>query len=177
MNYAIVTAAGSGIRTGYKVPKQFLTVYDVPVIIYTLQNIAQLDCINKIVVVVPDGWQNFVQAYVEQNGVKKIMAIISGGSTRFQSVFKGIEMIIHDFSNLQVNDTLIGIDDGNRPLIPEEITLKVIEQARIYGAAVALEPCYDTMVQCQDSVFIQDIVDRKKMFRGQCPEFFKQEKF
>ena len=176
MNVAIVTAGGSGVRTGYKVPKQFLTVYDVPIIVYTLQNIARHPSIAKIVVVVPDGWQSFVQAYAEQYGLRKVVAIVPGGDTRFQSVFHGVKALLKDLTTDQCQEMLVGIYDGNRPLIPAEVTSKVIEGAKQYGAAVALEPCYDTMLQCCDNTFITNVVDRTKLFKGQCPEFIQAPK-
>ncbi len=176
MNVAIVTAGGSGVRTGYKVPKQFLTVYDIPIIVYTLQNISRHSDIERIVVVVPEGWQSFVQAYTDQYDLKKVSAIVLGGETRFQSVIHGVEALLNELTADQRKETLVGIYDGNRPLVPAEVTTKVIESAKQHGAAVALEPCYDTMVKCLDDTFINEIVDRTKLFKGQCPEFIHIQK-
>ena len=172
---AVITAGGKGVRTGYKVPKQFLTVFDVPIIIYTLQNIAKIACIDKIVVVVPDGWQGFIQAYAEQYNIKKLVDVVLGGATRFESVFNGVNAIMKHLDSQNPRECLVGFYDGNRPLIPESVTLDAIAAAREHGAAVALEPCYDTMLECDGDTFVDQVLDRSHLYKGQCPEFHNLE--
>ena len=171
MNYAVITAGGMGTRSGYIVPKQFLTVNDIPIIIYTLQNITRLTCIEKVVVVVPDGWQGFMQSYAKQFNIEKLIDVAIGGTTRIESVFNGLKALQQKGIADNDMDCLIGFYDGNRPLIPESVTLEAISAARKYGAAVALEPCYDTMLECKGNLFIDAVKDRSILYRGQCPEF------
>ena len=171
MNYAVVIAGGKGTRSGYVVPKQFLTVNDIPIIIYTLQNITKLTCIEKVVVVVPDGWQGFMQSYAKQFDIDKLIDVAIGGNTRIESVFNGIKSLQQTGFVNDSPDCLIGFYDGNRPLIPEIVTLEAINAARKYGSAVALEPCYDTMLECKGDLFIDAVKDRSVLYKGQCPEF------
>ncbi len=169
---AIITAGGAGSRTGNKVPKQFLTVNDIPIIVYTLQNISNVSEIETIVVIVPNGWQGFVQAYIEQYKIGKVHSIVIGGNTRYESICNGINAIKELYNDYQDNNNLIGIFDGNRPLIPNQVIEATIESAKQHGCSVALEPCYDTMIHCADDTFVGEVLDRSALFKGQCPEFF-----
>ena len=63
MNVALIIAGGSGKRSGQEVPKQFLTVNEKPIIIYTLEAFQKHPDVSKIVVVVIDGWQTAVESY------------------------------------------------------------------------------------------------------------------
>jgi 2-C-methyl-D-erythritol 4-phosphate cytidylyltransferase len=70
MNIALIIAGGSGHRMGQDVPKQFLSVNDKPVIIYTLENFQNNSQIDVISVVCIDGWQDVLKAYAAQFNIK-----------------------------------------------------------------------------------------------------------
>ena len=63
MNVAIIIAGGSGHRMGYDIPKQFINVYDKPILIYTLEGFQRHPEIDAIEVVCIDGWHDIVWAY------------------------------------------------------------------------------------------------------------------
>ena len=71
MNIAIIIAGGSGHRMGYDIPKQFINVYDKPVLIYTLEGFQRHPEIDAIEVVCIDGWHDIVRAYAKQYGIDK----------------------------------------------------------------------------------------------------------
>ena len=71
MNIAIIIAAGSGHRMGQDIPKQFINVYDRPVLEYTLENFQKHPEIDEIVVVCLEGWQDLVRAYANQFNITK----------------------------------------------------------------------------------------------------------
>lgn len=62
MNVAIIIAGGSGHRMGQDIPKQFISVYDKPVLIYTLESFQAHSEIDAIEVVCIEGWQDVVRA-------------------------------------------------------------------------------------------------------------------
>ena len=55
MNIAIIIAGGSGSRMGQDIPKQFINVYDKPVLIYTLESFQRHPQVDAIEVVCIDG--------------------------------------------------------------------------------------------------------------------------
>ena len=76
MNLAIVIAGGSGTRMGLDIPKQFVNIYDKPVIIYTLEGFERHPMIDEIEVVCIDGWHDVLKAYARQFGITKLKRVI-----------------------------------------------------------------------------------------------------
>ena len=90
MNIAVIIAGGSGNRMGQDIPKQFINVYDKPVLIYTLESFQHHPQIDAIELVCIDGWHDVVWAYGKQFGITKLKWIVSGGSTGQESIRNGI---------------------------------------------------------------------------------------
>ena len=169
MNIAVILAGGSGTRTNHSVPKQFLTVNDIPIIVYTMLNLQKSPDIDRIVVLCPDGWINFVSLYAEQHHITKLMKVLVGGSTRHQTILNAIEYLCGDFSG----DDIVGIFDANRPLIPHNVIHNIMMAAETENAVVAVEPCYDSMYEVNDNKKICCHLDRDVIFKGQTPETAK----
>ena len=81
MATAIIIAGGSGSRMGQDIPKQFINVYDKPVLIYTMEGFQKHPQIDAIEVVCIDGWHDVVWAYAKQFNISKLKWIVSGGNT------------------------------------------------------------------------------------------------
>lgn len=79
MNIAIIIAGGSGKRMGQDIPKQFINVYDKPVLVYTLESFERHPQIDAIEVVCIDGWHDVLRAYAKQFNITKLQWIVSGG--------------------------------------------------------------------------------------------------
>ena len=112
MNLAIVIAGGSGTRMGLDIPKQFVNIYDKPVIIYTLEGFERHPMIDEIEVVCIDGWHDVLKAYARQFGITKLKRVVSGGKTGQESIRNGVFALEGYLSD---DDTVI-IHDGIRPL-------------------------------------------------------------
>ncbi|MEE1051778.1 MAG: 2-C-methyl-D-erythritol 4-phosphate cytidylyltransferase, partial [Lachnospiraceae bacterium] len=65
-NIALIIAGGSGQRMHQDIPKQFLNVYDKPVILYILEAFQRHPNIDGIVVVCIEGWEAILSAYCRQ---------------------------------------------------------------------------------------------------------------
>lgn len=85
MNRAIIIAGGVGKRMNQDIPKQFINVYDKPVIMYTLQNFQEHPLVDEIGVVCIDGWEDVVRVYSKQYGIDKLSWIVKGGGVRHRS--------------------------------------------------------------------------------------------
>ena len=59
---ALIVAGGSGTRMGQDIPKQFINVFDRPVLVYTLESFQQHSGIDAIEVVCIEGWLAMVEA-------------------------------------------------------------------------------------------------------------------
>ena len=107
MNIAVIIAGGSGHRMGQDIPKQFINVYDKPVIVYTLESFQRHPLVDAIEVVRIDGWHDILWAYAKQFNIDKLKWIVSGGGSAQESIRNGVEhlkdicqpsdnVIIHD---------------------------------------------------------------------------------
>ena len=90
MNVALIIAGGSGHRMGQDIPKQFINVYDKPVLVYTLEGFQKHPKIDAIELVCIDGWHDFAWAYAKQFGIDKLKWVISGGETGQESIRNGV---------------------------------------------------------------------------------------
>ncbi len=166
MNIAVIIAGGKGARANQDVPKQFLTVFDTPIIVYTMMNIQSVDMIDEIIVVSPDGWKNFVNSYAKQYGISKLTKVIIGGDTRHESITNAVTYLSQNYTS---TDTIVLID-ANRPMIPQSIITNCIMSAQENRCCIALEPCNDSMFVFNPNGYIERNIDRTMLFKGQAPE-------
>ena len=90
MNVALLTAGGSGQRMHQDIPKQFINVYDKPVIIYTLEAFQKHPDIDAIQVVCLDGWLEILLAYAQQFKITKLIDVVPGGESNQASIRNGL---------------------------------------------------------------------------------------
>jgi len=133
---ALIIAAGRGNRMGQDIPKQFLNVYDKPVLIYTLESFQRHPEIDEIVVVCLDGWQDILWAYARQFNIKKLKRIFPGGATAQESIRNGVSGL----KGICAEDDIVVIHDGIRPMIEDFVLTDVIRKCRRYGNAVTSMP-------------------------------------
>jgi 2-C-methyl-D-erythritol 4-phosphate cytidylyltransferase len=170
MNIALVVAGGIGLRTKNYVPKQFLTIYDKPIIIYTIENLMKVGCFDKIFVVASGGWNDFIDSYVKQYNITSFYGTISPGQTRLESVFNGIEYL----QKSGFSDSTVAIIDANRPLIPSQVFIDAISLLKECDCVLPMDPCYDSMfIVDRDTQSVTSAVDRSILFKGQTPEVCK----
>lgn len=136
MNVAIIIAGGSGRRMGMDIPKQFINVYEKPVLMYTLEGFQSHPMIDEIEVVCIEGWHDVVWAYAKQCGITKLKRIISGGETGQESIRNGVYALE---GICKEGDTVI-IHDGIRPLVDASVLTDVIQTCKKYGNAVTSLP-------------------------------------
>ena len=136
MNVAIIIAGGSGHRMGQDIPKQFINVYDKPVLIYTLEGFQRHPQIDAIEVVCIDGWHDVLWAYAHQFNITKLKWVISGGNTGQESIRNGV----FNLEGKAGADDIVVIHDGIRPLVDETVLTDVIMKAQKYGNAVTSLP-------------------------------------
>ena len=114
---AMITAGGSGNRMHQDIPKQFLTVNEKPVIVYTLEAFEKHPEIDAIAVACLDGWENVLSAYAQQFNINKLKYVVPGGKTGQESIKNGLFELEKHFAP----DDMVMIHDGNRPLLPPEL--------------------------------------------------------
>lgn len=168
---AIIVAGGSGTRMGQDIPKQFINVFDRPVLIYTLESFQRHPGVDAIEVVCIDGWASMVEAYAKQFNIDKLDWIIPGGETVQESIRNGVE---HLEPYLDKNDTVI-IHDGIRPLIDADVLTDVIRICRQYGNAVTSLPYNEQIfvVSSDDTSTTKQYIPRDTLRRVSTPQAYR----
>lgn len=169
MNVAIIIAGGSGHRMGQDIPKQFINVYDKPVIVYTLEGFQRHPQIDAIEVVCLDGWHDVLRAYAKQFGITKLKWIVSGGATGQESIRNGV-FALED--KLSPDDTVI-IHDGIRPLIDQSVLTDVIVTCEKYGNAVTSMPYNEQIFVADDEISTVKYIPRETIRRVSTPQAYK----
>lgn len=169
MNIAVIIAGGSGQRMGQDIPKQFINVYDKPVLIYTLEGFQKHPQIDAIEVVCIDGWHDIVWAYAKQFNITKLKWIISGGETSQESIRNAV-FYLED--KCDKDDTII-IHDGIRPLVDETVLSDVIVKCEKYGNGVTSLPYNEQIFVADDEVSTIQYIPRETLRRVSTPQAYK----
>lgn len=153
---------------GQDIPKQFLTVNERPVIVYTMEAFEHHREIDEIMVICLEGWEKPLQAYAKQFGITKLKNIVLGGSSGQESIHNGIKELAKGHSM----DDLILVHDGNRPFVSEQIISGCISTARQFGCSVAAIPCQEAMALTENGIVSMGNIDREHLKRTQTPHGF-----
>ena len=172
MNVAVIIAGGSGQRMGQDIPKQFINVYDKPVLIYTLEGFQKHPQIDAIEVVCIDGWHDIVWAYAKQFNITKLKWIVSGGNSGQESIRNGV----YGLENVCGPDDTIIIHDGIRPLVDETVLSDVIIKCQKYGNAVTSLPYNEQIFVIDDEKSTVKYIPRETLRRVSTPQAYKFDK-
>lgn len=172
MNIAIIIAGGVGSRMGHDIPKQFINVYDKPVIIYTLEGFQKHPLIDAIEVVCIDGWHDVLWGYAKQYGIGKLKWVVSGGKTGQESIRNGV----YNLEGKASADDVIIIHDGIRPLVEESVLSDVIIKCKQYGNAVTSLPYNEQIFVIDDENSTTKYIPRETLRRVSTPQAYKFDK-
>lgn len=168
-NIVLIIAGGVGARMGQDIPKQFINVYDKPVIVYTLEAFQKHPSIDAIEVVCLDGWHDVLWAYAKQFGIAKLENIVSGGKNGQDSIRNGLYDIA---SRHNGSDDIVLVHDAIRPMVSNDIISDNIRVCRQYGNAITVVPCTAAMLKTFDSLSTKEQVPRDNLKITQTPQAF-----
>ncbi len=169
MNVAVIIAGGSGHRMGQDIPKQFINVYDKPVIIYTLEGFQRHPLIDAIEVVCIDGWHDVVWAYAKQFNITKLQWVISGGATGQESIRNGVFFL----EDKCAPEDIVIIHDGIRPLVDDTVLSDVIAKCGQYGNAVTSLPYNEQIFVVDDEISTVKYIPRETLRRVSTPQAYR----
>ena len=169
MNIALIIAGGSGARMHQDIPKQFLTVNEKPVIVYTMEAFERHADIDVIAVVCIAGWENVLAAYARQFNITKFKHVFPGGENGQGSIRNGV----FGLRELYGADDIVLVHDAIRPMVSEEIISDCIVKTRQYGCAIATIPCAEAMLETEDGCVSIGSYPRSRLKRTQTPQGFR----
>ena len=158
---AVIVAAGTASRMG-GIDKVMVPLGGEPMIVRTVRTFQQCDAIREIVVVTREDL--LVPIMDLCHGFDKLTAVIVGGSSRPESVAKGL-------AALSVKAKLVAVQDGARPLVTWQVIDRTVRAANSYGAAAPAIPVKDTIKEVRGGVVVQT-PDRSLLQAVQTPQVF-----
>jgi len=164
---ALIPAAGEGRRMGGSTPKQFLQLGGREILAHTLAVFDACLAIDDMwVVVAAEQCTSCQRTIVERYGLQKVRGIIAGGKTRQESVWRGLQQVSEAVEVVMVHD-------GVRPFVTTLLIEQILEQARMYGAAIAGVPLQDTLKRVSTAGDVEVTVPREGIWRIQTPQAFR----
>jgi 2-C-methyl-D-erythritol 4-phosphate cytidylyltransferase len=167
---AIIVAGGSGSRMGSSLPKQFIEIGGMPILMHTLRLFRDFDPQMHLILVLPetqvDFWEKLCIQF-DDFSRKFPHHIVLGGTTRFQSCQNGIQA-------LPARAELVAIHDGVRPFVAQETLKKGFQMAAAKGSAVVAVSPKDSirMLGEKDE---NHALNRSQIRLVQTPQIFQKE--
>lgn len=161
---AVVPAAGSSSRMKEYGDKLFMEVGGTPVIALTLRALENAPGIDEIIIPTREELIPIIRDICKAHSLNKVKSVIQGGSTRAESVLKGVLEAGGKFD-------LIAIHDAARPFVSQDIIEKTISAAARYNASAPAVPMKDT-VKTADGGIVIETVPRNTLFAIQTPQVF-----
>lgn len=161
--YAIIVAGGKGQRMNSSIPKQFMELKGIPVLMRTVSAFFLADSSIEIVLVLPEIHHNFWDELVERYNFVVPHRKVVGGGSRFQSVKNGLKSIT-------AKNGIVAVHDGVRPLVTSHIINKSYAVAETDSSAIAVVPSKDSIRV--KTALGSESVDRNNYFLVQTPQSF-----
>lgn len=168
MNVAIIAAAGQGTRMGGNRAKQFLELAGTPIIIHTLRSFELCDAIQEIILVLPAPDTAGFLAIAEKHRLRKLSQIIPGGTTRAESVLRGLLAV------RSATAEIIAVHDGVRPFVTSDEITKTVQAAEANEAAILTTAVTDTIKEVSNGIVARTL-PRKVLRRSLTPQCFRFE--
>ncbi len=174
MIFAAILAGGIGSRMHIAdMPKQFLPLDNIPIIVHTLEKFLLCSRLDAIYIGVHPNWllhmQDLIDKYVPEH--KNRIHIAAGGGDRNNTIMNVINTIEKDFGASDVHILLT--HDAVRPFVTLRIIEENIDAAIKYGAVNTVIPATDTIVTSESGKIIDSIPDRRIIYQGQTPQSFR----
>lgn len=179
-HYAIILAGGSGQRMNNALPKQFLLLDGIPVLMRTLHSFFNSEINPAIIVVLPATMQDYWMDLCHKYKFHVPHLITTGGNTRFQSVQNGLEFLMknilnHKSENIKKEEIYIAVHDGARPLITSDLIDQAFQTTHIHGAVALGYPSTDSirLIKSAHEKASNQAYPRELVYKMQTPQVFR----
>jgi 2-C-methyl-D-erythritol 4-phosphate cytidylyltransferase len=163
--WALLVAAGSGERLGEERPKAFVRFGELPLLAESLRRLDGSDWVDAIVVAVPPGWEEPAILLAEELSASKVVACVTGGGTRAESVRAALVEVPEEA-------LVVVVHDAARPFVVEEVLERVlVPLSEGWEAVVPALPLADTVKRVERDRVVAT-VDRTDLVAVQTPQAF-----
>jgi 2-C-methyl-D-erythritol 4-phosphate cytidylyltransferase len=171
-HFAIIVAAGKGLRMDLKIKKQYLHLDGIPILTRTIMTFDRCDPVHEIILVVPKQEKAYCKTkIIDPYGFKKQIHLIEGGKERQDSVLNGLNYIRNKMS--RDKEAIVMIHDGVRPFVSQNMIKNCIKNAIEHGACIPAVRITDTVKQVSPDLVIQKTISRENLYKAQTPQTFE----
>jgi 2-C-methyl-D-erythritol 4-phosphate cytidylyltransferase len=163
--WALLVAAGSGERLGEERPKAFVGLGDLPLLAEPLRRLDESSWVDAIVVAVPAGWEEPAILLAEELAATKVVAAVTGGATRAESVRAALAEV--------ADEALVAlVHDAARPLVTDDVIARVLAPlSEGWDGVVPALPVADTLKEVEGDRVVRTIA-RAGVVSVQTPQAF-----
>jgi 2-C-methyl-D-erythritol 4-phosphate cytidylyltransferase len=158
----IITAGGIGKRMETTIPKQFLEINRLPILMHTIHCFYSFDSNCQIIVTLPEEWKSYWNELIDKYSFKIPHLIIDGGKERYDSIKNALDFC---------ENTIIAVHDGVRPLVSHETIIRCLKLSEEKGTAIPTMPLKDSLRKFTKNG--TQSVERKEYLAVQTPQFFQ----
>jgi 2-C-methyl-D-erythritol 4-phosphate cytidylyltransferase len=163
--WALLVAAGTGERLGEERPKAFVRLGELPLLAEPLRRLDESGWIDAIVVAVPAGWEEPAILLAEELSATKVVASVTGGASRAESVRAALAEVPDDA-------LVVLVHDAARPLVDDEVVGRVLAPlSEGWDGVVPALPLTDT-VKTVDGERVTGTLERESLVAVQTPQAF-----
>ncbi len=166
MDYVIIVAGGKGLRMGANVPKQFLPINGLPVLMRTIERFREYSLEVKVILVLPREQRDHWDEMCKDHHFTAVDMVADAGETRFDSVKSGLDLIP------ATEEGIVGVHDGVRPFPSVEVIGNCYETARTAKAVIPVVPVIETLRRIRREGDGTELVPREDYLLAQTPQAF-----
>jgi 2-C-methyl-D-erythritol 4-phosphate cytidylyltransferase len=163
--FALIMAAGSGSRFDTGTPKQTTVLNGRAMLAWSAEMLAASSRVAGLILVLPADAQASITGLLADAAQRKLRAAVSGGFTRQDSVYNGLEQV-------PAGTTHVLIHDAARPCLSAALRDRVIDALASHDAVVPAVPLTDTLIRELDAS-VDAIMDRAHIAGVQTPQGFR----
>lgn len=167
MTWCVIPAAGAGARMGGTTPKQYLQLLGKPMLLRTMERIANHPRVGGLVVALArddERWPGLVMCQ------GKTVLTATGGAERAHSVLAALDVL----EPLVRPDEIVIVHDAARPAVRHDDLDRLLDaaQAHAVGALLAV-PIADTLKRAGAENEVEATVPRENLWRALTPQAFR----
>jgi 2-C-methyl-D-erythritol 4-phosphate cytidylyltransferase len=163
--WALIAAAGSGERLGIDRPKAFAVLGGRPLLAESLDRLDRCPLVDAIIVAAPPEWEEPSILLAEELAASKVVACVTGGGTRAESVAAALAEVPDEA-------LVVLVHDAARPLVGDAVVERLMAPfGDGFDGAVPVLPVADTLKRVRDRV-VEETVDRAGLVTAQTPQAF-----
>lgn len=163
--WALLVAAGAGERLEIERPKAFASLGGRPLLAESLDRLDRSSWVDAIVVAAPEGWEEPAILLAEELAATKVVACVTGGATRADSVRAALEEVSDDA-------LVVLVHDAARPLVSDAVLDRVLAPLdEGFDGVVPALAIPDTVKRVENGVVVET-VSREDLVGAQTPQAF-----